>query len=44
MTALDPYMTKLSDPFVSPDGCAVYFAAELSGGAGYSDIYVIKPN
>jgi len=44
LTALDPYMTKLSDPFVSPDGCAVYFAAELSGSAGYSDTYLVNAN
>ena len=42
VTALDPYMTTLSDPFVSPDGCAIYFAAQLAGGAGSFDLYVIQ--
>jgi Tol biopolymer transport system component len=42
LAALDPYMTTLSDPFVSPDGCAVYFAAQLSGGSGLSDLYAIR--
>ncbi len=42
ITALDSYMTTLSDPFVAPDGCAIYFASQLSGGAGLADLYVVK--
>jgi Tol biopolymer transport system component len=39
VTSLDPYMGSLIDPFISPDGCSIYFAADLPGGAGSMDIY-----
>jgi hypothetical protein len=44
ITALDPYIATLTDPFVAPDGCSIYFAATLTGGAGGQDIYqVVAP-
>jgi hypothetical protein len=42
LAALDPYMSTLSDPFVASDGCAVYFSAALSGGAGANDLNVAE--
>ncbi len=42
ITSLDQYAPTLSDPFVSPDGCAIYFAATLGGGVGAADLYVVE--
>jgi Tol biopolymer transport system component len=42
VTALDSYNGNLVDPFISPDGCSIYFAATLSGGAGLTDLYYVK--
>jgi hypothetical protein len=39
ITALDSDISTLSDPFVAPDGCSIYFAATLAGGAGRQDLY-----
>ncbi len=42
LTALDSYSgSSLGNPFVAPDGCAVYFAADVPSGKGGADLYVI---
>jgi hypothetical protein len=40
LTALDPYISTLIDPFLSPDGCSLYFSAALSDAGSY-DLYVV---
>jgi hypothetical protein len=42
ITALDPYIATLSDPFVAPDGCSIYFAANFGTGAGSQDLYRVE--
>jgi Tol biopolymer transport system component len=42
VTALDPYASTLVDSWISPDGCNIYFAANLPGGVGETDLYVVK--
>ncbi|HEY5961179.1 MAG TPA: hypothetical protein VIV60_31695 [Polyangiaceae bacterium] len=41
LAQLDQYMATLSDPFVAPNGCGIYFAATLSTGLGGADLYVL---
>ncbi len=43
LSALEPYSgSTFRNPFVSPTGCAIYFTAELPGGAGGQDIYLVE--
>jgi Tol biopolymer transport system component len=42
VTGLDQYKATLVDPFISSDGCSIYFSATLTGGAGQADLYYVK--
>ncbi len=42
MTALDPFTgLNLGNPFVAPDGCSIYFAADTKNGKNGAKMYVI---
>jgi hypothetical protein len=42
LDALEPYSATLVDPFVSSDGCRIFFGAGLADSIGGKDLYVVE--